>query len=138
MAFDPIYGPESEAQIDWHRREHGEAFVRGWKVGQPLSGTRTPDWRREVPAKVDQVAEKPESAALAGGDRRNRSRRMTSGTGAPISRNGRPPERRTCAAYGCDRHVTVRRADARYCSPACRQRAYRERQTSLFEEGAPA
>ena len=32
----------------------------------------------------------------------------------------------------CERKFTPRRSDGRYCSPACRQRAYRER--GRFEE----
>jgi hypothetical protein len=183
MAFDPIYGPESDAQIDWHRGEHGEAFVDGWEVGEAIPGKwgrGSPDYRywrrshgqdggtafriaqyelwlrgmsvpqiacetgvserrvRELLADVEQVDEKPKSTALECGDSRNESREVTRSTSPLISRNGGPPERRVCAADGCDRRVTVRRADARYCSPACRQRAYRERQATLFEDGARA
>lgn len=35
----------------------------------------------------------------------------------------------TCAASSCRRKLTGRRADARYCEPACRQRAYGQRLT---------
>jgi hypothetical protein len=142
MAFDPEYGPESQAQIDWHRRQHGERFVRGWHVGQPLPGSRRDRRRRKVPAKVEQVAEKAKSAALECGNSRNESRPTTPTTSAPLvtatSRNGGPPDGRICAADGCDRRVTIRRADARYCSAACRQRAYRDRQTTLFDEAPVA
>jgi hypothetical protein len=34
---------------------------------------------------------------------------------------------------GCSSTFTPARSDARYCSPACRQRAYRERQTQPEE-----
>jgi hypothetical protein len=152
MAFDPECGPESQAQIDWHRRQHGERFVRGWQVGLPLPGHHSSHarWQRdhgrryfddELPGELADKSEKPKSAALECGDSRNESRSTTPSTSAPLvtaaSRNGGPPERRLCAADGCDRRVAVRRADARYCSAACKQRAYRERQMSLFEE-APA
>jgi hypothetical protein len=32
---------------------------------------------------------------------------------------------RTCGV--CGRRLTAKRSDARYCSPACRQKAYRDR-----------
>jgi hypothetical protein len=41
----------------------------------------------------------------------------------------RPPK--LCAADGCTTQVKAHRKDARYCSPACRQKAYRERVTHI-------
>jgi hypothetical protein len=35
MAFDPKYGPASQAQIDWHI-EHGTPGAEDWEVGVPL------------------------------------------------------------------------------------------------------
>lgn len=34
MAFDPQYGPESEKQIEWHRR-NGTPGAERWKIGVP-------------------------------------------------------------------------------------------------------
>lgn len=34
MAFDPAYGPDSEKQIEWHKKR-GTPGAEGWKVGVP-------------------------------------------------------------------------------------------------------
>ncbi len=34
MAFDPRYGPESESQIEWHRKS-GTPGADRWEVGKP-------------------------------------------------------------------------------------------------------
>jgi hypothetical protein len=106
-AFDPAYGPEAQRQIDWHRREHGERHVRGWKVRE-----------------VEQVAEVAESAALASGNSRNNPGGAT---------NGLPASSVTdiCALCGSELPETRggrrRRAEAVWCSSRCRQAAYRQR-----------
>ena len=38
MAFDPRYGPESERQIEWHRRA-GTPGASSWEVGKPVHFT---------------------------------------------------------------------------------------------------
>jgi hypothetical protein len=141
MAFDPEYGPESQAQIDWHRGEHGEAFVRGWKVGLPLPGCKSDPARRqrerfdralaELPAELVEEPGKPKSAALQRGVSRN-------GRGVMTSDPRRARVTDICPQCGAPLPTTrggrKRRAETRYCSAACRQRAYRERQVALFEE----
>ena len=144
MAFDPEYGPESEAQIDWHRRQYGEPHVRGWEVGLPLPGCKSEAARRqrerydrdradELVENLVQVAKVAKFAALESGNSRN-------GRGGTTPSTSRPFVTASCALCGRglpdSRGGHRRRSDAGYCSPACRQRAYRERQTTLFE-GAP-
>lgn len=37
MAFDCRYGPDEQAQIDWHVK-HGTRGAESWEVGQPVPG----------------------------------------------------------------------------------------------------
>ena len=37
MAFDPKYGPETEAQIQWHK-DHGTPGAETWEIGVPCDG----------------------------------------------------------------------------------------------------
>jgi hypothetical protein len=131
MAFDPDYGPQSQSQIDWHRREWGARFVKGWTVGLPLPdgkhGIR--DKRRaKFQRNVRNIAEKPKSAALESPNNRNEV-----GGAYPSTNPGSVTDK--CALCGCElppnRGGRKRRDGARYCSPAHRQAAYRERQLEL-------
>lgn len=45
-----------------------------------------------------------------------------------IGDDGREGLERACALAACGRLFVAKRRDAAYCCPACRQRAYRERQ----------
>jgi hypothetical protein len=48
-------------------------------------------------------------------------------SGGPIFHNQSPPSRRTRACGQCGERYRPQRSDSRFCSDACRQRAYRER-----------
>lgn len=141
MAFDPEYGPESEAQIAWHRREYGADHVRGWEVGLPLPGCNSEAAKRqrhrherELAEKVGQSAEKAESAALESGVIRNNSGGTTPSPSLPFVTD-------MCGWCGAElpdtRGGRKRRTEAAYCSNAHRQAAYRQRRNggppALFE-----
>lgn len=99
----------------------GQSFLCGWRYARKDRCRRCGRWRyRNVGWPHDYCT--TECARAADLDRRRNIRRRDARIRASIR------DSRSCQQ--CDATFIPSRSDARYCSPACRQRAYRQRKTS--------
>jgi hypothetical protein len=108
--------------IEWSHHLYCESCVRGWHPSWwETRGTAAPCVTCGQMIAGSRGREQPRTCSRECGYHRPRRRAVRH-------------EPRACDV--CGETFTPRRADARYCSPACRQRAYRKRRKAALAEDA--